>query len=188
MQRSIKIKHPMSTGIVLFITVLLALPAESAGIKEAVYLSNDDFLIQAFISGIPEVKTVWLKGALKTNISKTLGHDYPALRIRYWLKDHRSAWILEEIGRDKPITIGFIVQDQQLVSVKVLVFRESRGDEIRLPSFTRQFDGAELVNPHQLDRRIDGISGATLSVNAVRKLAKVALQLANHVMKLEKDK
>lgn len=172
----------------LLITVMLALPAWSAGIKEAVYLSNHDFLGQAFNSDIPEVKAVWLKGTLKTDVSKILGHDYPALRIRYWLKNHRSAWILEEIGRDKPISLGFVVQDQQLVSVKVLVFRESRGDEIRFPSFTGQFDGAELDNNQQLDRHIDGISGATLSVNAVCKLAAVALQLSDHVIKQRANK
>ncbi len=188
MQKSIKNRQAISTDIVLFITAMLALPAWSAGIKEAVYLSNDGFLRQAFNSDIPEVKTVWLKGSLKTNVSKTLGHDYPALRIRYWLKDHRSVWILEEIGRDKPITVGFVVQDQQLVSVKVLVFRESRGDEIRFPSFTGQFDGTKLDNNQQLDRHIDGISGATLSVNAVRKLAVVALQLSDHVIKQQANK
>ena len=188
MQKSIKNRRPLSIDIVLFITAMLALPAWSAGIKNAVYLSNDDFLRQAFNSDIPEVKVVWLKGALKTDVSYALGHDYPALRVRYWLKDHRSAWILEEIGRDKPITTGFIVQDQQLVSVKVLVFRESRGEEIRFPSFTGQFDGAVLKNKQQLNRRIDGISGATLSVNAVRKLAAVALLLSDHVMKKQDKK
>lgn len=188
MQKSIKNRHAISTDIVLFIATILALPAWSSGMKEEVYLNNEDFLMQAFNNEIPDVKTVWLKGSLKTKISKTLGHDYPALRIRYWLKDHRSAWILEEIGRDKPITTGFIIEGKQLVSVRILVFRESRGDEVRFPSFTQQFDGAALVNKHQLDRHIDGISGATLSVNAVRKLAAVALQLADHVMKLEIDK
>jgi len=188
MQKSIRIRAVINTGIVIFIVTVLALPAWSSGIKEIVYLSNDDFLRQSFNGDIPDVKAVWLKGTLKTDVSKTLGHDYPALRIRYWLKNHRSAWILEEIGRDKPITAGFVVQDQQLVSVKVLVFRESRGDEIRFPSFTGQFDGAELDNSQQLDRHIDGISGATLSVNAVRKLAAVALQLSVHVIKQQANK
>ena len=151
-------------------------------------MTNHEFLNQSFDDDVPEVKTIWLKGTLKSDVRKTLGHDYPALRIRYWLKGGRSVWILDEIGRDKPITMGFAIESSQLVSVRVLVFRESRGDEIRLPSFTRQFDGSALVNKHQLDRHIDGISGATLSVNAVRILAAVALQLANHVMKLEIDK
>jgi len=70
----------------------------------------------------------------------------------------------------------------------VLVFRESRGDEIRYPSFTEQFTGATLNNKQKLDRRIDGISGATLSVNALRKLAAVALQLSDYVMKQQARK
>ncbi|HEC26177.1 MAG TPA: FMN-binding protein [Gammaproteobacteria bacterium] len=177
-----------STAIMIFILSALAFPAWASGTKAIVYLSNKDFLKQSFNGDVPEVKTVWLKGTLKTDISKTLGHNYPALRVRYWLKDHRSAWILEEIGREKPITVGFVVQDQKLVSVKVLVFRENRGGEIRFPSFTEQFDGSELDNNRRLNRRIDGISGATLSVNAVRKLAAVALQLSDHVMKQQTNK
>jgi hypothetical protein len=173
---------------ITFVMSMLMMPAWSAGIKEIVYMTNEVFLSQSFESVTPDVKTIWLKGTLKIEVSETLGHDYPALRIRYWLKDGRSAWILDEIGRDKPITMGFVIEGQQLISVRVLVFRESRGDEILLPSFTRQFDGAQLANTHQLDRHIDGISGATLSVNAARKLAAVALQLDKHAMKMESDR
>ena len=158
--------------------------AWAADSKEIVYMTQQKFLQQSFAE-VPAVKTIWLKGELKSAVGKTLGHNYPALRIRYWHKNQRSAWILNEIGRDKPITMGFVIENSQLISVRVLVFRESRGDEIHLPSFTRQFDGAKLVKAHQLDRHIDGISGATLSVNAARKLAAVALQLDDHLLTLE---
>ncbi len=187
MRNLIENRGYLSTGLVVFILTVLALPAWPSAIKEIVYLSNQEFLNQSFDDGVPKVKTIWLKGTLKSEVSKTLGHDYPALRIRYWMKGSRSAWILDEIGRDKPITMGFVIEDRQLISVRVLVFRESRGAEIHFPSFTRQFDGAVLLKSHQLDRHIDGISGATLSVNAARKLAAVALQLSSSVTKLEAD-
>jgi len=176
----------LSTGFFALLLAVLVQQAWAAAGKETVYMTQQKFLQQSFAE-VPPVKTIWLKGELKTAVGKTLGHNYPALRIRYWHKNQRSAWILDEIGRDKPITMGFVIENKQLVSVRVLVFRESRGDEIRLPSFTRQFDGAKLDDADQLDRHIDGISGATLSVNAARKLAAVALQLNGHLLTLDLD-
>ena len=42
-------------------------------------------------------------------------------------------------------------------------------------------DGAYLESPTQLNQRIDNITGATLSVNAMKKLSKMALYLHDHV-------
>ena len=49
--------------------------------------------------------------------------------------------------------------------------------------FTEQFDDASLNNNQsmELDRNIDNISGATLSVRAIKKLARLALLLDQHV-------
>ncbi len=176
-------RKAFTAGLALFLFTVFAFPAWSSARKEVVYQTREDFLKQAFNGGTPELKAVWLKGTLKTAVSKTLGHAYPALRVRYWIKDRRIAWVLEEIGKEKPITAGFVTQDGKLEMVRVLVFRESRGDEVHYPSFTRQFTGAALNDKQQMDRRIDGVSGATLSVNAIRKLAIVSLQLSDHVLK-----
>lgn len=181
MHKAILYRMIQSTGLAVFIFALSMSPSWSSASKETAYLTKKDFLKQAFNGDTPELKAVWLKGALKADISKTLGHDYPALRIRYWIKNKRFAWILDEIGKEKPITAGFVIQDNKLEMVRVLVFRESRGEEIHYPSFTRQFSGAALNEKQQMNQNIDGISGATLSVNAIRKLATVALQLSAHI-------
>ncbi|RME64612.1 MAG: FMN-binding protein, partial [Alphaproteobacteria bacterium] len=70
---------------------------------------------------------------------------------------------------------GFIVDDGRLESVEVLIYRESRGWEIRYPFFRDQFVGARLGADLALDQDIDGISGATLSVRAMQKMARLAL-------------
>ncbi len=57
----------------------------------------------------------------------------------------------------------------------MLEFRESRGWEVRYPFFTRQFEDARLNGKDRLDRDIDSITGATLSVHAVTRVARVAL-------------
>ena len=89
----------------------------------------------------------------------------------------KVVWILEETGKEQPITTGLVVEGQALADVRVLVYRESHGWEVKYPAFTDQFRGLKLTNDHLLTARIDGISGATLSVRALTKLARVALLL-----------
>ena len=85
--------------------------------------------------------------------------------------------ILDEIGKEKPITVGVIVETGKIQQLKVLSFRESRGWEVKHAFFTRQFDNIGINDKQQLDKPIDGISGATLSVRALKKIARIALYL-----------
>ena len=110
-------------------------------------------------------------------LSSILGRDYNGMRIRYWQSGDRTAWILEEIGKVKLITAGFVVEAGVLRDLQVLIYRESHGWEVRYPFFTDQFDGLQLDAKNQLSQKIDGISGATLSVNALTRLARLALHL-----------
>ena len=87
----------------------------------------------------------------------------------------QSVWILEEIGKTQPITFGVVVQDSKILTIKVLAFRESRGWEIKQEFFTGQFLQASMDDDLHLDRSIDGISGATLSVQAMTRIARLAL-------------
>ena len=68
-----------------------------------------------------------------------------------------------------------------LKQLKVLTFRESRGDEIRHDFFSKQFTLATLTKDKALSQQIDGITGATLSVRATTKVARLALWLNTKV-------
>ena len=100
-----------------------------------------------------------------------------ALRLRYWQAGESTAWILEHIGKEKPITLGISISGDRLERVDVLAFRESRGWEIRYPFFTGQFQGLTLADDGYLSERVDGITGATLSVRAVDRMTRLALWL-----------
>ena len=110
-----------------------------------------------------------------------MGHDLGVLRVRYWHINDSTAWILEEIGKERPITTGIVIRQGKIELIKILIFRESRGWEVRYPFFTDQFKNVKLLETSELDKSIDGISGATLSVNAVTKLARLALTLDDYV-------
>lgn len=157
-----------------------------------VYQEPDAFINQAFNGNPPKPAVLWINKDLKKQITSILNHKYKGLRIRYWknsnIENKKSVWILEEIGKEKPITTGFIINNRKIELVKVLIFRESRGWEVRHNFFSNQFKQAALTEGHQLTINIDNISGATLSVRAIEKLSRIALLLDSTIHKKIKDK
>ncbi len=148
-----------------------------------VYQEPDAFIAEVFNDNVPKPGVIWLDKDIKAQLKDILGHNYKGLRVRYWQQDDRTAWILDEIGKDKPITTGIVINQGRIERVRILVFRESRGWEVRHSFFTEQFDDATLKQNRELDRGIDNISGATLSVRAVTRLARVALLLDQQLNK-----
>jgi hypothetical protein len=146
----------------------------SAAAQE-VYQTPRAFLSDAFPDQIPLAQPFEITDEVRAEAGRILGHSFGVDSVNYWRDGARTVWILEEIGRYRPITTGLIVSDGAIEQVKVLIFRESHGWEVRHEFFTDQFIGLRLDNEHQLTAHIDGISGATLSVNALRALARLAL-------------
>lgn len=161
--------------VYVLIIVTLSLPV--LVFAASVYETRAEFLARAYSNSPPEPGLLWLSGERKSAVRQLLGHDYPSLRLRYWCQDDRSAWVLEEVGKELPITVGIIVENNYIKNLRVLTYRENRGGEVATPSFTDQFNGVELEEHDHLDTTIDGISGATLSVQALTRLATVALFL-----------
>lgn len=149
------------------------------GVAQArgIYQQPDEFVREAFDGNPPKPQLLWLTPPMQAEAARILGHDLAVRRVRYWRVNTRSAWILEEIGKEEPITTGFVIEDNRIKLVKVLIYRESRGDEVRHAPFTRQFRDARLTAGNELDRSIDVISGASLSVSALTRLARLALYL-----------
>ena len=154
---------------------VLALPA---GASAEEYLGREELLALAFPGLTPVPHTLWLSDALRERARSEVGLMPSTLRVRYWQAGARTAWILEEIGKEQPITLGIVVDAGHITDLRVMAFRESRGWEIRHEFFTRQFAGVGLDESGRLDRPIDGITGATLSANATDRAARLALWLA----------
>ena len=170
-----KFTKPFVHLLVAMSFMAIVLPVSQANSD---YIEPQDFLARVFAGDMPESNTVWLSGEKKEIAEKILGHKPDFLRARYWGDVNRSAWILDEIGKTEPITIGIVVKDNQIEDIQVLAFRESRGWEIKHDFFTRQFKGARMVDAQQLSNSIDGISGATLSVRAMTNVSRLVLFLS----------
>lgn len=158
--------------------------ALAMGIPQIQYQTNDDFIRQAFGDQQPQWKMLMLDADLKQQAADILHHPYSGTRVRYWINGRRTAWILDVIGKEMPITIGVVIDGTQVQQVKVLVYREERGGEVHEDFFARQFQGAELTPEVGLSKAIDGITGATMSVDAVTRVTTLVLVL--HRLALER--
>lgn len=157
-------------------TLALVLTTSVDG-EERVYKKPSEFIKSAFGGRIPPTSVLSITGEVKTRAKGIMAHNYRQSRVRYWRKGNRTVWILEEIGKTKPITTGFIVEGGRIKSVQILIYRESHGWEVSKPFFTSQFSNASLKRDDQLSTGIRNVAGATLSVRAVSKLARLALYL-----------
>jgi len=161
----------------LVFILLLVLSLQVPALAKGVYQTSKQFVSHAFKGEVPKAKALWLSNDDKVTISEIMSHQFNRLRIRYWQQGDETVWVLDEIGKEKPITIGVHIKNEQVVELKVLAFRESRGDEVRHAFFTKQFKFASLTKENMLNQHIDGITGATMSVRALTKVARLALWL-----------
>ena len=78
------------------------------------------------------------------------------------------AVVTEEVGKYRPITFMVGVTPELTVrDVAVLVYRESRGGEVRRKRFLSQYRGKSGKDPLDSNRDIVNISGATISVRSL---------------------
>ncbi len=190
---NINIRNVLSEKAIRWMAFLALLVSAPSLIAKS-YMTQDEFLSLAIqhTSTQPiqtvdfESKTIWLKKEIQAHIKSILDHKYAKLRIRYKISEDSdnstTVWYLDEIGKERPISFGISVKNDHVQLIRVLEFRESRGYEIHIPRFTKQFVQASLAENGKLDKNIDGITGATMSVSAMKKIARLALYLHKTVI------
>ena len=181
----------------IYILVLgaIAVPVDAGGLSKQksddqkpnnkhnqIFLEQADY-IQASLPNTDtsqlKAQMLWPNPELRAQLTDILGHK-PKLRFRYWGADGKTVWILDEIGKERPITAGVVIENGKIADVQVLVFRESRGWEVKYDFFTQQFANLQLNTNQQLNKQVDNITGATLSVRAMTRMARAALLLHEH--------
>ena len=96
------------------------------------------------------------------------------------------AVVAEETGKYRPITFLVGVTPQLTVrEVTVLMYRESRGGEVKRQRFLSQYRGKSARDPIDVNRDIINISGATISVRALNAGVKRVLAEVTAVYRAE---
>ena len=157
-----------------------SLPAESMPTDEQsgtvqVYLSEPQARTRIFPDATHfERRVHMIDSTARAEISERLGRrvvdDSFAVYIARGAQEELLGYaaLTEEVGKYRPITFMVGVgADLSIQEVAVLVYRESRGGEVRRTRFLRQYRGKDGEDPIRIDRDIINITGATLSVRAL---------------------
>ncbi len=139
------------------------------------------FLNQSFDHQMPKPKRLWIDKEKQAFIKTKFNPSQIKLSYRYWRDDKKTVWILDEVGKERNITTGIVIENNAIRKVQVLVYRESRGGQVQNNRFTDQYN--QKNSQANFIKEIDSISGATLSVNALNKQVKLALWLNKNLNK-----
>lgn len=109
----------------------------------------------------------------KVQIEERIGWKFPEQSFEVYIGETGTqidgyALVQNTIGKHKPMTYMVGIDSKGHVSdVELLVFRESRGSEIRQKRFNAQYEGKTVHDPVRLNKDIINISGATMSVRSM---------------------
>jgi Na+-translocating ferredoxin:NAD+ oxidoreductase RnfG subunit len=82
-----------------------------------------------------------------------------------------SVSILDNVmGRDQPITFAAMFdKGGNIISSDIIKYREPYGGAVQNDSWTEQFRGKSSTSGFEVGNDVDGISGATISVNSLTR-------------------
>lgn len=128
------------------------------------------------------------RAALEQQLGRPLSEpEYPFLLVYDGARRFLGyALVTEEHGKYRPITFMVGVTPQHTVrDVAVMVYRESRGGEVKSRRFLGQYRGKTLRNPIQANRDIINVSGATISVRSMNAGVRKTLALVEEAFGAE---
>ena len=159
-------------------TLLLVLATISTIAFSEEIADKNRFLMSGLdVKELPGHSYIIINEDIQDNIKKILKDTYHLPIIKYWKAGNKVGFVLEAIGKHEFITTGYIVENNKIIDAKVLVYRENYGYEIEHDYFLDQIRGNSVKKNGKLVKSIANISGATLSVKAMRKLSKLSLYL-----------
>lgn len=130
-------------------------------------------------------ETLTLTAEQKEFVEQRIGWKFPETSFPVYLgktngKVDGYAIVQNTIGKHRPITYMVGVDTEgEVTNFEVLIYRESRGNEIRTKRFNYQYQGKDVRDPIRINRDIINISGATMSVRSASAGVKRVLVLVN---------
>jgi len=194
-------KHGLSLTGILLSLVTFTTPAWSERIWDGElkrFLTEQEMsMAEVFMSEEDAVRTVLPKSERvrkdilkltpekKAQIEERIGWKFPEESFEVYIGETGAkidgyALVQNTIGKHKPMTYMVGIDSRGQVSdVELLVFRESRGSEIRQKRFNSQYEGKTVLDPVRINKDIINISGATMSVRSMSAGIKRVLVLVD---------
>ena len=172
--------------MILFLGAALSRAGEREWLHISVLQSHDEAVAEAFAEADSTWTETWTPSAEeRAALTEKLGERIPETSFTFHRaarNGHDMGWvlILDELGLHEPIThLVDVDNNGRIQDVKVLVFRETRGDAIKRPRFLKQFRGKSSRDRLTIGRDLDAVTGATYSSKAISRGVRKALLLVN---------
>ena len=185
----------------LFIILALPLPARGERVWDAQlkrYLTEQEMNhAEVFLTEGEALKLMFpksqrirkdlirLTSEKKAQIEDRIGWKFPEEFFEVYIGETGPqidgyALVQNTIGKHKPMTYMVGIDNTgHVLNVELLVFRESRGSEVRTKRFNVQYEGKTVSDPVRLNKDIVNISGATMSVRSMTAGIKRGLVLVD---------
>jgi len=192
----------MITGLFLLFITLTLLPTPSIGAERIWdndlkrFLTDQELMMaEVYLQEEEGVKIMFPKSERvrkelitlnpekKSLIQERIGWKFPEESFEVYIGESGTqidgyAVVQNTIGKHKHMTYMVGVDNRGFVSdIELLVFRESRGSEVRQKRFNAQYEGKSVLDPVRINKDIINISGATMSVRSISAGVKRVLVL-----------
>ena len=156
--------------------------------QEDIYLTEDEAARLMF----PKSERIGqdiikLTAEQKNVIQERIGWNFPESEFVVYVGKTGSqtdgyAIVQNTIGKHKPITYMVGVDSNgEVFNIEVLIYRESRGSEVRTKRFNAQYEGKTVFDPIRMNKDIINISGATMSVRSLSAGVKRTLVIVDEL-------
>ena len=143
---------------------------------EKYIISQFDFDVSIYMH------TLKLDAELKVLVQNKVKQRFYRDKLYYWNISNNDttiayAFLDNVLGKAMPITFLVIINlDGFILAAEVIKYREAYGGEVGNKNWLAQFTHFSDTSDFKLGKNIDGISGATISVNSLTKgIQKIAI-------------
>jgi len=159
------------------VTLILAIAIPLfAGLREESEQALRNYLQSQNIE-VSTTKFEWkawaLSPALSAKYSKKSSSRFISSKLDAWIitlpsKEHIYAVLDHVLGKVQPISFLVILDaNGQVLQTVIVKYRESIGGQVSHPKWLQQFQGKTSTSNWMRGKDIDGISGATMSVDSI---------------------
>jgi thiamine biosynthesis lipoprotein len=182
-------------GCVALATLFVALLPPLGSMAQKRVILSEEKALERVLQKPDSVRqrTVSLGEAEADSLANEIG--MPILNHRYVFHEAiedgrvvRRAVIMNVMGQYQPITfIVGVLPGGTVGRVEIMVYRESRGSEVRRRAFLKQYEKKSINDPLQLHNDVTNITGATISSRGVTNGVRLALLLHGMLESTDKD-
>jgi len=145
--------------------------------------ATEKFIFTQFSDNVNlSMHTLTLPPALKSKVQNNVKQIFYRDNLYYWnIANEDStlayAFLDNVIGKSMPITFVVIINPKgNIIASHVVKYREAYGGEVGNKNWLSQFNKLTDSSKYIVGKNIDGISGATISVNSLSKgIQKIAV-------------